>query len=311
MLTFSRSGGRSSENTSIRSTSRTMRSVSSQMSRVSARSSSPDRALEQLRRAPNARQRVLDLVREHRGEPRNRARRAPMGQLPVYFIGNRPFLQHDQHPAVAVRQRGAMHIDAPVAVDARPAEVDAIFVDRGAALAHLLDQRHQRRAERQQAVELLADQYRLADLEERLGRGIGVDDHAVAPDRQNDAGQRLEDAGAVVLGDDSQARPERRRKAPRRLCGLDSAVMSPPRTSRRRTGAGPASQWMVSSQAPPHAAPPPRTAARAGASPPPARRRADERRSPTDRRSLRPAHDRHRPQDACAHDAARRSRPSA
>lgn len=106
-----------------------------------------------------------------------------------------------------------MHIDAAVAVDARPAEVDAIFVDGGAALAHLLDQRHQRRAESEQAGELLADQYRLADLEERLGRGIGVGDHPVPPDGENNARQGFEDAGAIVLGNHSEARPERRRKS--------------------------------------------------------------------------------------------------
>ena len=66
MLTLSRSIGRTSEKASIRSTSLTMRSVSSQISRVSARSSSPTAALEQLRGAADAGQRVLDLVRQHR-----------------------------------------------------------------------------------------------------------------------------------------------------------------------------------------------------------------------------------------------------
>ena len=47
-----------------------------------------DRALQQLRRAANAGERVLDLVREHGAERGHRAGGAAMGELPVHFFGN-------------------------------------------------------------------------------------------------------------------------------------------------------------------------------------------------------------------------------
>ena len=47
-----------------------------------------DRAFQQLRRAANARQRVLDLMREHGAERRHRAGGAAVGQLSVHFFGN-------------------------------------------------------------------------------------------------------------------------------------------------------------------------------------------------------------------------------
>ena len=95
MLTGSRSIGRSSENTSMRSTSFTMRSASSQISRVRARSVLvADRLLQQLRGAADARERVLDLVRQHGGERRHRARGAAVRQLAVDLVGDGALLQH-------------------------------------------------------------------------------------------------------------------------------------------------------------------------------------------------------------------------
>ena len=100
-----------------------------------------DRLLEQLRRAADARQRILDLVGQHGGERDHRARRAAMGELAVHLVGDGALLQHHHDVVGLLRQRRDVQIDQPVAGIARRAEVDLVFVDGGAARAHLLDQR--------------------------------------------------------------------------------------------------------------------------------------------------------------------------
>ena len=121
-----------------------MRSVSSQMSLVSARSSSVGGLLEQLRRASDARKRILDFVRKHRGQRDDRARGAAMGELPVHLVGDRALLQHHDDMAVEFGQRRDMEIDETFAGITRRGEVDLVFVHRRAALPHLFDERQQR-----------------------------------------------------------------------------------------------------------------------------------------------------------------------
>jgi hypothetical protein len=58
-----------------------MRSVSSQIF-------VGGRGFEQLRRAADAGERVLDLMGEHRAERRHRPRRAAVGELSVHFFSN-------------------------------------------------------------------------------------------------------------------------------------------------------------------------------------------------------------------------------
>ena len=53
--------------------------------------------LQQLRRAADAGQRVLDLVREHRRHAGDRAGGGAMGQLALDHLRHRALLQHDQH----------------------------------------------------------------------------------------------------------------------------------------------------------------------------------------------------------------------
>ena len=110
-----------------------MRSASSQISRVSVRSSSSDRLFEQLRGAANAGQRILDLVREHGGERDHRTRRAAMGELAIHLVGDRALLQHHHHKVRLLRQRRDVQIDGAVAGIARRAEIDLVFIDCGAA----------------------------------------------------------------------------------------------------------------------------------------------------------------------------------
>ena len=133
MLTGPRATGRSSPNTSMRSTSVTMRSASSQISRVSMRSSDGRRLLQQLRRAADAGQRILDFMRQHRRQRDHRARRASMGQLPVHLVGDGAFLQHHDDMAGPLGQRRDMQIDLAIAADPRRAQIDLVFVDRRAA----------------------------------------------------------------------------------------------------------------------------------------------------------------------------------
>ena len=120
-----------------------MRSVSSVISRVSARSSSETDGFQQLRRAANARQRVLDLVRQHGGQTGDRARRAAMRHLAVDLVGHRAFLEHDDDRAGQFGHRRDIEVDDPFDAEARRGDVDAVFVDRRAALAHLVDQSQQ------------------------------------------------------------------------------------------------------------------------------------------------------------------------
>ena len=73
-----------------------MRSVSSQIRRVSARSALR-RHFQQLRSASNTGERVLDLMSEHGGKAGDRARRASMGELPIHFVGDGPLLHHHEN----------------------------------------------------------------------------------------------------------------------------------------------------------------------------------------------------------------------
>ena len=143
-----------------------MRSASSQISRVSVRSSSPARLLEQLRGAADAGERVLDLVRQHGGERDHRARRAAMGELAVHLVGDGALLQHDHDVAGPLRHRRDVQVDEPFAGIARRAEIDLVFVHGGAAAAHLLDQREQRAAERHEVAQRVPAQQRHRDFEE-------------------------------------------------------------------------------------------------------------------------------------------------
>jgi hypothetical protein len=114
------------------------------------------RLFEQLRRAANAGQRVLDLVREHGGERDHRTRGAAMGELAVHLVGDGPLLQHHDDEVRLLRQHRDMQVDQPVAGIAGRAEVDAIFVDGRAGAAHLLDQGEQGTAERHQVAQQMA-----------------------------------------------------------------------------------------------------------------------------------------------------------
>ena len=143
------------------------------------------RLLEQLRRAANAGQRVLDFMRQHRGQRDHRARRAAMRQLPVHLVGDGALLQHHDDMAGPLGQRRDVKIHLAIAADPRRAEIDLVFVDRRAAGAHLIDQRQQRTAERHKFLQRLALQKLRRNLEKRFRRHVGIDDPAVGRDQQH------------------------------------------------------------------------------------------------------------------------------
>ena len=89
--------------------------------------------LEQLRRAADAGQRVLDFMRQHRRQRDHRTRRAAMGQLPVHLVGDGALLQHHHDMAGPFRERRDMQIDLAIAADPRRAQIDLVFIDRRAA----------------------------------------------------------------------------------------------------------------------------------------------------------------------------------
>ena len=151
-----------------------------------------NRRFQQLRRAANARKRVLDLMREHGAECGDRPRCPSMGQLSVHFFGNCPFLQHNHHGIALAGQRRGENIDDPIDPEPGRAEVEPVLADAGAAPLHLLDQREHGRAEGDQIVDTLPLQDDGAGLEEVLGGGVGVEDAMILADDDDRHGQDVE-----------------------------------------------------------------------------------------------------------------------
>jgi hypothetical protein len=99
-----------------------------------------ERRLDQLRRAADARQRVLDLVGQHAGEAGDGAGRAAMGELAIELEGDRALLHQQDHRAGLLAQRRQLQVDDAFPAGARRADVHAVFIDRRLALAHLGDE---------------------------------------------------------------------------------------------------------------------------------------------------------------------------
>jgi hypothetical protein len=147
---------------------------------------------EQLRGAANARERVLDFVRQHRSECDHRARRAAMGELAIHLVRDGALLEHHHHMTGLLGHRRDIEIDQPLARISRRREIDAIFIHRRTAIAHLLDQRQQRRAERHEIAQRVAAQQQHRDFEERFGGDIRLGDLAVGRHHQHRVRQRVE-----------------------------------------------------------------------------------------------------------------------
>ena len=115
-----------------------------------------------------------------------------MGELPIHLFGDRSLLEHHHHVIGLLRQRRNVQIDRTVAGIARRAEIDLVFVDRGAGQAHLLDKREQGTAERHQVLENVTPQERQRDLEKSLSGDVGVRHLAVGCNDDHGVRQRIE-----------------------------------------------------------------------------------------------------------------------
>jgi hypothetical protein len=155
------------------------------------------RLFQQLRRAADAGERILDLMREHRGECDHRTRGAAMGQLPVHLVGDGALLQHHDDVAGAFRQGCDVQIDLAITAHARCAEIDLVFVDGRADRAHLVNQREQWATERHQLLQRLPPQKLRRNLEEGFRGHVGIDNLAVGADQQHGVGQGVEDGLAI------------------------------------------------------------------------------------------------------------------
>ena len=71
-----------------------------------------------------------------------------MRELAVHLIGDRALLEHDDHVPGAVRHRRDVQVDQTFARITRRSQINLVFVDRSPARAHLLDERQQGAAER-------------------------------------------------------------------------------------------------------------------------------------------------------------------
>ena len=95
--------------------------------------------------------------------------------------------------AVTLGQRRDIQVDDMFAGIARGREIDPIFIHGTAVFAHLIDQRQQRAAERDQFAQQVTLQQRHRDFKEILGRDIGVDDLAIRGDDDDWQWQRVHD----------------------------------------------------------------------------------------------------------------------
>ena len=149
-------------------------------------------AFDQLGRASDTGKRVFDFMGEHRGESRDGARGAAMGQLTLDHLRHAPLLQHHQYAARCLGHRTAIEIDELRRIEAEGAEIDAILIDVCLVPLHLLDERDERAAERHHIGELAPAENRGAHLEEIFGCGVDVFDAKPIADQEQRMWKRIE-----------------------------------------------------------------------------------------------------------------------
>ena len=195
-----------------------MRSVSVQMSCVSARSSSFEAGLQQLRGAADARERVLDLVGEHRRHARHGARGGAVRELALDHLRHRALLQHqhDQARLVGHARRANTSTSRCTPLRGRPTSTPySLTVAPGAP--HLPDQRAERAREGDDVGQRLALEHAVAEREERLRRRVGVEHAVVVAEHQDRMRQRGEQQ--IVLDVPALAATPARSRAASGSCG--------------------------------------------------------------------------------------------
>ena len=134
--------------------------------------------------------RVLDLVGEHGRHAGDGARRGAVRELALDHLRHGALLQHDDDEMRLVGHRPAVDVDELGRGELRARHVDAVLVDGRAGGAHLVDEGEQRAAEGDDVVEREALQDGDAGREERLGRGVGVDDAVLVGEDEDRMRQR-------------------------------------------------------------------------------------------------------------------------
>jgi hypothetical protein len=97
--------------------------------------------LQQLRGAADSRQRVLDLVRQHRRHAGDRAGRGAVRQLALDHLRHRALLQHEHDEPGLVGHDAGEHVDQAVHAAARQRHIHPVLVDGGSRPAHLRNER--------------------------------------------------------------------------------------------------------------------------------------------------------------------------
>ena len=123
-------------------------------------------------------------MREHGGETGHRAGGAAMGQLTLNHLRHAALLQHDEDASLRFWQWTAIEVDELRRVETKRAEIDAIFVDRGAVTLHLIDQGEQRTAESDDIGEGATAQHTRAHLKKVFSGGVDIVNLEPLPDHQ-------------------------------------------------------------------------------------------------------------------------------
>jgi hypothetical protein len=165
-----------------------------------------DRGFEQLRRAADAGQRVLDLVGKDRRHAGNAAGGAAEGELAIERARGGGIGEGEQHAARLLRQGCALRGDA-VAAQPWAADRQIMVGHRDLAAADLLQQQKQRVVRRDDILQRQHGELCHRDPEELLGGVVGVAELIMRIDHQDRHRQRAEQHGGIRrLGTQRRAR---------------------------------------------------------------------------------------------------------
>jgi hypothetical protein len=148
--------------------------------------------LEQLRRAADPGQRVLDLVGQRRAEPGDRARAAAVDQLVIETVRDRAGVQDHEAMARALSKRRDVQIDQPAQAPVQ-GQLDAVIGDAVARQLDPPDQIEQRAVVGHEVGQRALLEQRPAGAKQLLGCRIDEHDPKLPIDRQHAAGHRVQD----------------------------------------------------------------------------------------------------------------------
>ncbi len=148
---------------------------------------------EELRRSPDAGQRVLDFMGQHLSQARHRSRRATVRELSVHLLGDSPLLKQHDDAVRLFEHRACVDVDDAFAADTRRSDIHSVFVDCRAILPNLVDEREQWTAEGNELRQRAPAQHQYRCLEECFGGGVRLRDVSFPVDENDGMGQRIEE----------------------------------------------------------------------------------------------------------------------